>query len=396
MSPVAEDHARRADRAAWGAIGRLLLVRLDNLGDLLMTTPAMAAVRAGLPGAHIALLASPAGAAAREHLCGIDEVIPFSAPWVKSAPDAAPEAVGPAERELIDRLAVARFDAAIIFTVCTQSALPAALLCRLAGIPRRLAHSRESPYALLSDWVPEPDVIQTGMRHEVQRQLDLVASVGFEAASRRLQWRNPPDAARRLRMRLRAHGMGHDPAYFVVHPGATAASRRYPPERFGQAAALIARTSGLAAVFTGGPQEMELVEQARAAMGAPSFSLAGELPLGELGALIDGARLLVANNTGPVHMAAALGTPVVTLYALTNPQHTPWGVAARVLSHDVPCRNCLRSVCPEGHHDCLVRIEPRQVAQAAVELIAECAAVGHDPRASQWSVARAAPRARPV
>src|SRR5690606_17364106 len=86
--------------------------------------------------------------------------------------------------------------------------------------------------------------------------------------------------------------------------------------------------------------------------------------------LLSEARLLVANNTGPVHMAAALGTPVVDLYALTNPQHTPWQVPARVLSHDVPCRNCLKSVCPLGHNDCLRGIEPPAVATAALELMA--------------------------
>lgn len=363
------------DRAAWRAVERVLLIRLDNLGDLLMTTPAIMAVRAGLPGAHIALLASPAGAAAREHVCGVDEVITFAAPWVQGGAGDAGGAVGLAERALIDQLAAARFDAAIIFTVCTQSALPAALACRLAGIPLCLAHSRENPYALLSHWVRDPDVVRDGMRHEVQRQLDLVASVGFTARSSRLLWRTPaPDVARRVRTALRAHGVEDGRAYFVVHVGATAPSRRYPPERFGQATGLLARASGLAAVFTGGPQEIELVEQARAAMGAPSFSLAGELPLGPLAALIRGARVLVANNTGPVHIAAAVGTPVVTLYALTNPQHTPWAVAARVLSHDVPCRNCLRSVCPQGHHDCLARVQPEQVASAALELMEECSA----------------------
>jgi ADP-heptose:LPS heptosyltransferase len=95
--------------------------------------------------------------------------------------------------------------------------------------------------------------------------------------------------------------------------------------------------------------------------------------LGTLAGLIDGARVLVANNSGPVHLAAALGTPVVDLYALTNPQHKPWRVPARVLSHDVPCRNCLQSVCAEGHHDCLRRVEPRQVADAALALMQEAA-----------------------
>ena len=101
-------------------------------------------------------------------------------------------------------------------------------------------------------------------------------------------------------------------------------------------------------------------------------SLAGQLTLGELGALIADAALVVCNNSGPAHLAAAAGTPVVVLYALTNPQHTPWKVPCRVLNHSVPCRNCLKSVCPQGHHRCLLGVEPETVADAAVELLLEC------------------------
>jgi ADP-heptose:LPS heptosyltransferase len=78
---------------------------------------------------------------------------------------------------------------------------------------------------------------------------------------------------------------------------------------------------------------------------------------------------LVANNTGPVHIAAAVGTPVVDLYALTNPQHTPWAVPSRVLNHTVPCGPCYKSVCPEGHHDCLRLVAPRDVVRATLELL---------------------------
>ena len=133
----------------------------------------------------------------------------------------------------------------------------------------------------------------------------------------------------------------------VVHPGASAASRRYPPENYARALDML----GHEAVFTGDAGEAELVESLRRLMSVPSRSLAGRLTLGELGALIQAADLLICNNTGPAHIAAAVGTPVVDLYALTNPQHTPWQVQSRVLFHDVPCRNCYKSVCPAGHHD---------------------------------------------
>ncbi len=362
-----------ADGAAvvrWRGVRNLLAVRLDNLGDLLMTTPALAAVRNSLPAARITVLSSPSGAAAARHVPGVDAVIPFVAPWVSPRDDeAAAGELGENELRMAILLAEQRFDAAIIFTVCTQSALPAALLCRLAGIPLRLAYSRENPYGLLTDWLPEQDFIGDGMRHEVERQIDLVAAVGFRAADPRLQFSYRIEHVRRLQeIMLLA---GHDPLrpYFVVHPGASAPSRRYPAVHFGVAADIIARESGCTAIYTGSDGEQALVEEARAVMGELSVSLAGQLDLGELAALIAGAEVVVANNTGPVHIAAAVSTPVVDLYALTNPQHTPWRVAAQVLSHEVPCRWCLKSECPEGHHDCLRKVEPEQVAEAALELM---------------------------
>jgi len=154
-----------------------------------------------------------------------------------------------------------------------------------------------------------------------------------------------------------------------VHPGAGAASRRYPAARFGSAADGIAASSGCLPIFTGDASEQPLIDEARRCMSQPSVTLAGRLAVPELAALIGDARLLLSNNTGPAHIAAALGTPVTVLYALTQPQHTPWRVAARVLNHDVPCRHCFKSVCPQGHHDCLKKVPADDVVRAATALL---------------------------
>jgi len=367
--PVPQGLARVA---LWRHARRVLAVRLDNMGDVLMTSPAFAAIRDSLPGVHLSLLCSPSGAALKPHLPMIDQVIASPVPWMKAASDADEGTeFGRSEVLLVERLSRLAFDAAIIFTTCTQSALPAAMLCRMAGIPLRLAHCRENPYRLLSDWAPERDVLGDGMRHEVQRQLDLVASVGLKPRSDRMVFAIDEHDARRVHSRLMAVGIDTNKPYLVVHPGATAPSRRYPAARFGAAADTIAHGSRCNVLFTGDASEEALIAEARAGMRRASHSLAGQLQLGELGALIAGAQLLVSNNTGPAHIAAAVGTPVVDLYALTNPQHTPWRVASRVLNHDVPCRNCLKSVCPQGHHDCLMRVPAQAVADAAFELMAD-------------------------
>jgi len=393
--PVTDGHASarglvpaHAGRArVWQGVRRVLAVRLDNLGDVLMTSPALAALRESLPHAHITLLATPSGAAAAAHLPMVDAAWSCRVPWMPMA--TAADRSG--EAALVERLAAGAFDGAVIFTVCTQSALPAALLCRMAGIPLRLAHCRENPYGLLSDWVPDPDRVEPGLspaqqrhaaRHEVARQLALVGAVGLRTHDERLRFMLAGAERQRAAGQLRAVGVPATLPYVVLHPGASAASRRWPAADFGVVARTLA-ASGTAAVFCGGADEAALIDEAlRAAepavpWAAPVVSLAGAQTLGELAATIEGADVLVANNSAPAHLAAALGTPVVCLYAQTNPQHTPWRVRRRVLSHDVPCRWCLRSVCPQGHHDCLKQVRPEQVVAAVFEL--NCHPVAESP-----------------
>jgi lipopolysaccharide heptosyltransferase II len=359
---------------AWRGVRRLLAVRVDNLGDLLMTTPALAAAAESVPGVEITLLANEGANVLAPHLPMVHDVITARVPWVRHEADAEDD-TGDQDRALLARLAERRFDAAVIFTVCTQSALPAATLCRLAGIPLRLAHARENPYQLLTDWAPEQDLCIADARHEVRRQLDLVAQVGWHCEDERLRFVLRDEDVAFVDALLAEQNAFTSPAsaqapLVVVHVGASAPSRRWPAERFGAAADSLASSRAARIVFTGSASEAALIDTARAAMRLPSVSLAGRLSLGALGALISRAAVVMTNNSGPAHLAAALGTPVVDLYALTNPQHTPWQVPARVLSHDVPCRNCLKSRCPQGHHLCLLGVPAQAAADAARELLA--------------------------
>jgi len=383
--------APRPADAGWATARGVLCVRLDNLGDVVMTTPALHALRAALPGRTLTLLTSPGAAIAAPHLADVDAVIAHTASWVAADADLD------ADRALPARLAAGAFDAAVIFTVYSQSPLPAALMCRLAGIPLVLAHCRENPGALLSDWLPEPEP-DIALRHETQRQLDLVAHVGARLGT-------PTDAAdvgnpaTRLRFALRpadraeagallaeiglanvacdvtlaARAADDAPTtrFLLAHPGATAESRRYPPAQFAAALDAIARASGLPVLIGGSGGEHALAEAVATGMRTCAYNVAGRLSLGGAAALIERAALLVSNNSAPVHLAAALGTPVVDLYALTNPQHTPWQVRYRLLFRDQPCRHCYRSVCPAGHHACLDAITPADVAAAALDLLAE-------------------------
>ena len=350
-------------QATWHRARRLLCVRLDSAGDVLLTTPALNALKEAVPGRHLTLLTSPSGAHAARLVTAVDEIIEFEAPWMK--PQRANVA---ADRALIDRLAAGRYDAAVVFTVYSQSPLPAAYLVYLAGVPRCLAHCRENAYQLLSDPVPETEP-QERVRHEVRRQLDLVATTGAVPSSDALAISIPQRARRRADAALATLQIPRDGPLVVAHVGATAPSRRYPPPLFAAALDMLVTGQGARVVLTGDSREVELVESVRTAMSTSAHSLAACLDFAELCALIETADVLVSNNTAPVHIAAAVGTPVVDLYALTNPQHVPWRVPHRILFHDVPCRYCYKSVCPAGHHDCLARVSPAEVAEAVGALL---------------------------
>lgn len=347
----------------WHDVRRILCIRLDYLGDVLMSTPAIRALKQSHPGSHITLLTSASGAVAARHVPEIDDVIEYAAPWMKSSGPHEPAC----DHAMIELLAEARFDAAVIFTVYSQNPLPAAMLCYLAGIPLRLAHCHENPYQMLTHWVPDPEP-EERIRHEVRRQLDLVATIGARADDERMSFNVSCEDMRAARNLLSAIGVDSEQPWIVLHPGATAQSRRYPPEYWREASRTLSSKLGCPLVFTGSKDETELVEHIRADI-PTAFSLAGKLTLGELAAVITLSPLLISNNTGPAHIAAAVGTPVVDLYALTNPQHTPWQVPSRVLFQDVPCRFCYKSVCPQGHHRCLTGVAPQQVVDAAVELL---------------------------
>lgn len=351
----------------WQHARNILCVRLDYLGDVLMTTPAIRALHESIPGTHITLLTSAIGTAAAHYIPDIDDAIVYQAPWLKHSERHTREE----DFAMIETLAARRFDAAVIFTVYSQSPLPAAMLCHLAGIPLRLAHCRENPYALLTHWVAETEP-HNKLRHEVRRQLDLVAAIGAQSRDERLVFCVPQTDMQRMCRLLDEIGINREKPWIIMHPGASAASRRYPPEYMTAAARELSERLPCRVILTGSSEEAPLAEHI-AAQVPHSHSLAGQLQLGELAALIGLTPLLISNNTGPVHLAAALGTPVVDLYALTNPQHAPWKVASRVLYHDVPCRFCYKSVCPEGHHRCLTEVSPSQVVSAALELLQQTA-----------------------
>jgi ADP-heptose:LPS heptosyltransferase len=388
----------------WRTVRRVLAVRLDNLGDVLVTTPAIHAIKQSLPmlargvsGANLTLLASSVGAQAGRLNPDIDEVIVYEAPWMDPWHRLPQDA--DREQRMIATIKEREFDGAIIFTSFRQSALPAAYLCYLAGIPLRVAASIDGPGSLLTTrhkhpermWpggpLPDPGDVtpgsgsraERGMMHEVERGLDLVGAIGLGTSDLDLVLAVPDDARADAATFLSAQqlplhrGSRHRPL-IVVHPGCSMPARTYPWEMYAEVVDLLVERLDATVLLTGTEDEHALVariyDRLDAAARTSVLSVAGMLPFPAFCALVEAADLVITNNTGPMHVAAAVKTPVVALFALTNPpeQWGPWRVPHRQLYHDVPCRICYSRICPYGH-ECLRLVTPRSVVDAAAELL---------------------------
>jgi lipopolysaccharide heptosyltransferase II len=314
---------------AWRNYKKILCVRLDNMGDVLMSQPAMRAVKQSTLDRRITLLTSSTGAAIAPFIEEVDSIISFDVPWVKTD-----EING--EQQLLalaDELRSRHFEAAVIFTAYSQSSLPAAMLCYQAGIKAVLGYCRENPYQLIPCWIPDREPAEY-IVHEVQRQLDLVKAVGAATSDTKLSLPVPKGSRQKVRARLASFGIRMDSPWLVLHAGVSEEKRRYPADEYIAACRLL-MGQGQKVVLTGSSGERNYVQEIATRLGDGAVNLAGDLSIAEVIALIAAAPVLVSNNTGPVHIAAAVDTPVVVLYAKTNPQHTPWKVLNRVLYFEV-------------------------------------------------------------
>jgi len=340
----------------------VLVARLDNMGDVLLSGPAVRAVAANA--SKVTFLAGPRGADAARLLPGVDEVMVFSAGWI----DADPLPVDRASTmALVEALAARRVDQAVILTSFHQSALPLALLARLAGVPVTAATSVDYPGSLLDvRHLPDEDV------HEVERSLSLVATLGHRLPAADPGW---------LAVRLPDASPPPTTAspYVVVHPGATVPARTWAPERHAQVVAALA-SRGHHVVVTGTSDETALTARVagttltRSGPWRPTVTdLGGTTGLVELARVLAGAQVVVAGNTGPAHLAASVGTPVVSLFAPTVPacRWRPWGVPHQILGdQEVVCAGCRARVCPIPGHPCLGTVTVDEVVKAVESLSA--------------------------
>ncbi|WP_334170253.1 glycosyltransferase family 9 protein [Sinomonas sp.] len=331
---------------------RVLVARLDSLGDVVLSGPAVRAVAAK---AEVVLLTGPRGAAVAPMLPGVTQHLVWDCPWIANpAPVATPRHVRRLER-LLDHAAI---DEAVVLTSFHQSALPLALELRLCGVPRITALSEDYPGSLLDVRLTSGDL--PWEIHEVDRALGIAAAAGFP---RPADDDGLPALLPQPRTSLRPSG-----EYVVVHPGADAPARTWPAEHAAQLVSMLA-AEGLRVVVTGNGAERDLT--ARVA-GSQGIDAGGATDLRGLVDLLAGAGAVVAGNTGPAHLAAAVRTPVVSLFSPVVGAGTwaPRGAEVVLLGdQSAACAGSRARMCPVPGHPCLAGVTPSEVLRAVERLV---------------------------
>ncbi len=336
---------------------RIVIVRTDRLGDVVLSTPAIKALRAHLPGSFIAAMVSPY---AREIVEGnpyLDEVIVFDKDRFKGVAGSF---------RFASILGKKSFDTAVVLYPTVR----VHIILWLAGIKTRVGFDKKCGFLLTRRL---RHTKQLGEKHEIDYNLEVLKALGIETRDRELFV--PVKSQDRLKVEgiLRKNGFGKDEDFVVIHPGASCPSKRWPAVRFAAVAAGIVNKLHKKVVVVAGVNEKELGRQVSEKAATGVLDLSGDLSVGELAALLEKARLLISNDSGPAHIACALKVPVVAIFGRKQPglHFKRWGPAGKndvILHKDMGCVECLAHNCKSAFK-CLTAIEPEEVIEAAAKLL---------------------------
>jgi heptosyltransferase-2 len=348
----------------WGSVRKAsikrLLVRGPNwIGDAVMSEPALAALQELFPTTEITLLVKPAIAELLRGHPALHQVLVYEDPG-RHAGITGKWTLAGALRRL-------QFDLAILF----QNAFEAALLTFLAGIPRRYGYATDGRGFLLSDPITVPE--RTKIGHQVQYYLDLLRPLGSEGPARAPRLFLSDEEEQAIDRRLAESGIAESDLLVGLNPGSTyGGAKRWLPERFAETADRLIREqrahSGrrVRVVIVGARGEEALGRAVADRMQIKPVQLSGRTTIRELMAVIKRCALFLTNDTGPMHIAAAFGVPVVALFGPTDSRTTsPFGNGHTIVRHPVECSPCLLRECPIDHR-CMTRISVDEVYEAAI------------------------------
>jgi heptosyltransferase-2 len=329
-----------------------ILIRSPNwVGDAVLAIPAMKAIRERFPRAEITVLVRPWVAGLFTSATFIDNV------WREEKPTSFGD-----WKRIVRDVRNRQFDLAVLLPNSFESAL----MMFLGRIPQRVGYATEGRrWMLTSSIAPGKDA-----KHQVQYYLDLVKVVSATVQNPSIQIEATSEERQNARKLLNAEGITNETAFLVVNPGAAyGAAKRWPEDRFAAAADVLSEKLGLAVALIGSATEASIATQIRDRMKMPAAVLSGKTSLETLIGVLAESSLLVTNDSGPMHIAAALGVPTVAVFGSTDDRVTgPWGPRTRVVKHAVECSPCLLRECPIDHR-CMSRVSVDDVCTAARELL---------------------------
>ncbi len=332
---------------------RILVIKLSAVGDVVLVTPSLRALRARFPKAHITVLVGREGRELLHRCPFVDELVVF---------DRVRDGNFLGLLRLAKKLRSAQVDLVIDF----QNNWISHWLGALSGAPQRYGYGARRWSWLLTHRAVPPKAPMP----PVERQFRLLQLLGIEGASARLElWPGPLDDAKAAEL-LQGSWIAESQPVVVIHPGSHPEwlSKRWPIEYYAQLIDRLTVTVKARVVITGSAEEKPLADQIHRSTKVKPILAAGMTSLNELGALVRQAQVFVSGDTAPLHIAAAVGTPLVALFGSTDPvRHLPPSPHLKLLKKDLPCSPCYRSVCYRpgaGHMECMRSISVDAVLEA--------------------------------
>lgn len=337
---------------------RILIIRTDRIGDVLLSTPVIKAMRDAFPNSHIAMMVRPYAEEIVDGNPYLDEVILFDKDRKHKGWFAMLKFANEVRRK--------RFDLALILHPTNRSNL----IPFLAGIPERVGYNKKLGILLTKKI---KDLKHIGEKHEIDYNLDVLRAVGIEAKDRMLYMPVKEEHEKVIDRFFVLNDLNENEGVVAFHPGASCPSKRWSAFRFGRVADELVERYKFRVVIIGGPSDVETVKQMHMAMLHAPIILSEKHSLGEVAALLKRCKIFISNDSGPVHIAVAVGTPVIAIFGRADPgllpkRWAPTGSNDIVIHKDVGCRECLAHNC-EINFKCLEAITVDDVLNAAETLL---------------------------
>ncbi|MCX5669504.1 MAG: lipopolysaccharide heptosyltransferase II [Candidatus Omnitrophica bacterium] len=338
---------------------RMLIVRTDRLGDVLLSTPVVKALRQKFPQGYISMLVSPYTKDVLDGNLALDEIITFDK-------DAKNSQGWWSTFKFIRDLRKKKFDLAIVL----HPTIRMHLLIFLAGIPKRLGYDRKFGF-LLTDRIKHTK--QYGQKHESEYTLDLVRYLGITPVDKTLFMPIKQESEKWVEVIFSQAQIKDSDKLLVIHPAASCPSRIWPAERYAQVADQLVRKHGFKVILVCGPKDIQKAEVVIKNMRSQALNLAGKTSISQLASLLRRCQLFISTDSGPMHVACALGVPVITIFGRSqaglSPQRWgPLGAKSRILHKTVGCTICLAHNCQKDFA-CLKATTVEDVLLAAESIL---------------------------